>query len=562
MLILSLSLTLLVLTAALIILAWVIRKQSPPKGERTGNLLLFALVTGAMINTGSYAFELLTPDINVKFVWVFFRYVGSFLLLTAALFFALWYIGRTDFLTRNRVILFCLPSLLLFIAILTNGIHHLYYPDLWLSTTYEVPQLLHSTGPLYYLGQCWAIVLMFSSLGILIGARFIAPRAYGRAGILVFLGLALPVLAYFLYLFGFRPFGFLNITSYFLVVTAFTLTFATLWFRIHSLQPIAHHMLLNKLPAGMVVLDSQFRIIEINPVAAHFLAIDENRVIEKQLTDVISSDDPVLLFCESKIASTRIIERKSWFLELSLTPLENHNRSIIGYLLLLHDISNTVRVTEALRTANHKLHILSDITRHDIRNQLTAIQGYLELDLMNAGDPARVASINKERQIAGTIDTLIQFTKMYEDLGLFEPAWIALKPSITSASAEAIKNNIDLIDMTGPFEIYADPLFGKIFFNLIDNAGRHGEHVTWIRFSTQRDGNDLLMICEDNGIGIAYEHKEKIFNKGFGTNTGFGLFFVREILSITGLAITENGNPGTGARFVIRMPAGKFRETP
>jgi signal transduction histidine kinase len=217
-------------------------------------------------------------------------------------------------------------------------------------------------------------------------------------------------------------------------------------------------------------------------------------------------------------------------------------------------------VTEALRTANHKLHILSDITRHDIRNQLTAIRGYLELDLMNAGDPARIASINKERQIAGTIDDLIQFTKQYEDLGLFEPAWIALQNPITSVTAESTKNNIELIDMTGPFEVYADPLFGKVFFNLIDNAERHGGHVTRIKFSTQRDGNDLLLICEDNGAGIADDHKEKIFDKGFGTNTGLGLFFVHEILSITGLTITENGNPGAGARFVIRVPAGKFRE--
>jgi hypothetical protein len=270
MLILSLSLTLMVLTVALIMLAWMIRTQSPPKGERTGNLLLFTLVTGAMINTGSYALELLTTDITTKLFFAFFRYVGSFLLLTAALCFALWYIGRTDLLTRKWIVIICLPSLLILAAIATNGIHHLYYPDLWLSTTYEIPQLLHTIGPLYIVGQGWVIALMFASLGILIGARFVAPRAYGRAGFLVFMGLALPVLAYFLYLFGFRPFGFLNIISYFLAVTAFSLTFATLWLRIHNLQPIAHRMLINKLPAGMVVLDSLLRIVEINPLPLIF----------------------------------------------------------------------------------------------------------------------------------------------------------------------------------------------------------------------------------------------------------------------------------------------------
>ena len=42
-------------------------------------------------------------------------------------------------------------------------------------------------------------------------------------------------------------------------------------------------------------------------------------------------------------------------------------------------------------------------------------------------------------------------------------------------------------------------------------------------------------------------------------NRGFGLFLAKEILSITGLTIEENGRAGTGARFEIRAPMGSFR---
>jgi signal transduction histidine kinase len=52
---------------------------------------------------------------------------------------------------------------------------------------------------------------------------------------------------------------------------------------------------------------------------------------------------------------------------------------------------------------------------------------------------------------------------------------------------------------------------------------------------------------------------ERIFEQGFGKNTGLGLFLSREILAITGLTINKNGVPGTGARFEITVPKGAYR---
>jgi signal transduction histidine kinase len=99
----------------------------------------------------------------------------------------------------------------------------------------------------------------------------------------------------------------------------------------------------------------------------------------------------------------------------------------------------------------------------------------------------------------------------------------------------------------------------KVFTNLLDNAIRHGERVTEIRVSSHKSGGDLLVIWEDNGIGVADDEKERIFERGFGKNTGFGLFLVREILSLTDISVKENGEPGKGARFELCIPNGKYR---
>ena len=117
-----------------------------------------------------------------------------------------------------------------------------------------------------------------------------------------------------------------------------------------------------------------------------------------------------------------------------------------------------------------------------------------------------------------------------------------------------VKNNLD-----AGTEVFADPLIGKVFYNLMDNAVRYGGKITTIRFSAlERDG-DRVVVCEDDGDGVLAEEKGKIFERGFGKNTGMGLALSREILSITGISITETGEPGKGVRFEILVPAGKYR---
>jgi signal transduction histidine kinase len=111
-------------------------------------------------------------------------------------------------------------------------------------------------------------------------------------------------------------------------------------------------------------------------------------------------------------------------------------------------------------------------------------------------------------------------------------------------------------------EVYSDPLFEKVFYNLIDNALRYGgDQMKTIRVSSQESDTSLTIVCEDDGVGITDEDKKKLFRKGFGKHTGLGLFLSREILAITGITITENGVPGTGARFEITVPKGAYRFT-
>jgi PAS domain S-box-containing protein len=218
------------------------------------------------------------------------------------------------------------------------------------------------------------------------------------------------------------------------------------------------------------------------------------------------------------------------------------------------DITFRKQIERALQRANIKLHLLSSITRHDILNQLSALIGFTDLALEMTSDPEMKMVLNKVMGTAETITEQISFTRMYQDIGLQEPVWQHIPSIIRRASAGIRIRSIEIDNSLEYLEVLADPLLEKVFFSLLDNSMRHGKEVSLARFSLEKEEKVIVLVYEDNGGGIAEEDKERIFEKGFGKNTGFGLFLSREILALSGNFIRETGHFGQGARFEIGFP--------
>lgn len=232
-------------------------------------------------------------------------------------------------------------------------------------------------------------------------------------------------------------------------------------------------------------------------------------------------------------------------------------------LLSIREITERRLAEEALRQANRKLNLLSGITRHDIKNQLVALSGFLDVSRKTLEDPVRTREfIEKEKVIAQIISRQISFTKDYENLGVKSPAWQNVSALVRQITPGLPMRGIQ-IDCANPtLEILADPLLEKVFYNLIDNTLRYGgEKMTIIRIFSCQSGEKQVIVVEDDGEGISGDDKSLLFERGFGKNTGLGLFFSREILSITGITITETGEPGKGARFEMLVPERMWRMT-
>ncbi len=227
----------------------------------------------------------------------------------------------------------------------------------------------------------------------------------------------------------------------------------------------------------------------------------------------------------------------------------------------LREVNERLAASEhASQTANRKLNLLSSVTRHDMRNQLSALLSYLELSRMQVTGPAAIARIEKEQTAAHAIERQLDFMKTYEEIGVVAPQWQDIRSLSERLRARLPQEGVSLTLPDTGILVYADPLLEKVFENLLDNSLRHGERVKTITISTRPapDGG-IALVYQDDGIGIRDEDKERIFLKGFGKNTGLGMFLSREILAITDLTMIENGVFGEGVRFEIRVPEGKHR---
>jgi PAS domain S-box-containing protein len=324
--------------------------------------------------------------------------------------------------------------------------------------------------------------------------------------------------------------------------------------------------------APIIVWNPKFRIIEFNHAFEVLTGIARDTVIGQPL-DILFTDETRKTSL-SLIRSTLSGER--WdVVEIPIRHVSGETRTVLwnsanilnpegGIIATIaqgQDITERKRVEDALFQANRKLNLLNSITRHDILNLLMALRSYIELSRDSAKEnPDLSGFIDKEESIAQNIEDQIRFTGDYQAMGVKKPSWQNINEIVIRTKEllpmRDVRIDVDKKDL----EVLADLLFEKVFYNLFDNALRYGgDHLKTIRVFSNETDTGLLIVCEDDGEGLGETERKHLFKRGFGKNTGLGLFLSKEILSITGITIEETSTSGKGARFEMHVPFGKFR---
>ncbi|MDD3623029.1 MAG: PAS domain S-box protein [Methanofollis sp.] len=230
---------------------------------------------------------------------------------------------------------------------------------------------------------------------------------------------------------------------------------------------------------------------------------------------------------------------------------------VVGTRGVVVDIS-AIKATLNEFVQRDKMHnLVASLTRHEQLNLLTYIMGCIDIAASTTHEPEVEEYLQKSLNAAGLIKKHIDFSRKVQHLGTAAPAWHDLDAAIASAQSYlgTAVQGFAVHSETGGARVLADTLFDRVFYILLENSLRHGKGVTEVRVRVE--GSKI--VYEDNGSGIPTEEKKKIFDLGYGKNTGLGLHLASQILAATGIEIREEGVPGKGVRFVLSVPTDRIR---
>lgn len=236
-----------------------------------------------------------------------------------------------------------------------------------------------------------------------------------------------------------------------------------------------------------------------------------------------------------------------------------HKKVIIA---IFRDITNRKKSDDALRQVTEKLNLLNAVTFNDIQNALFTLNGYLSLSKTLTADEKLTRTLDRAEESLKKVSRSLNFAKSYQDLGAKPPRWQNVNQVFILAISHLDFSGIERSVHLDNLEIFADSLLERVFLSLADNVLRHAGTATNVTLDYQRSGRNLILVFADNGHGISPDQKEKIFERGYGSQKGLELFLIREILGITGITISETGEPGSGAHFEMVILKGGFRFLP
>jgi PAS domain-containing protein len=245
-------------------------------------------------------------------------------------------------------------------------------------------------------------------------------------------------------------------------------------------------------------------------------------------------------------------------LRFSATALLDAHGNIVGAIESIRDISDRVMTESALKNAGNRLNTLSGILRHDISRILAGLYGQLRLGVMKFHDPEVIAFIAMIKESTNSLKHQIDISREFRDIGTTPPAWIPVQQAVIEAAGQFDPGKISLKIWTERLEVFSDPHLSTVFFHILHNALKESAGVSKVIITYQLRESGCAIIVEDDGIGIPEPEKKQLFIQR-EDSYGRGLFLSYEILSITGMTLSETGTYTKGARFEIFIPSEGYR---
>jgi diguanylate cyclase (GGDEF)-like protein/PAS domain S-box-containing protein len=361
----------LVLCASIsVLMAW----SSYRRRTRPAMTAFFLLNLAAAIWCINYAFETMALDIPTAMLFIKIEFVGITSIPPLWLVFSLAYSGQQKWLTRrNLVLLWILPLLTLAFAV-TNDWHRLFWSAAYVLPDAAFGKIAYDHGIIFWIWTIIAYTMILLGSLVLVREVIRYPRIFRSRLWPLLAGIFIPWLSNLAFLLGVGKQAGLDFTPISFVFSFLFVFWVIFRQNLFDLAPFAREHLMDVLAEGVIVVDAQESIVDINPGACTLLNLDNNMLIRKQVSSVFSQLGSQLELGQ-KIQEILVNppESSARYLHVSISPLYASKDSFSGHLLVLRDITERKMTEQMLQNRTEQLSLVMDGT--------PALMAYIDAEL-------------------------------------------------------------------------------------------------------------------------------------------------------------------------------------
>jgi len=506
--------------------------------------------------------EVLSPQLGEKYFWIVIYYISLSVFPSAIfLFIASWMSLPNPTKIRLAVLVSVIPVIaaLLMISFPANRSVH---DTIWLDYSGIIPVLRKTIGPFYWINQGYLLLFM---LGLIISIayryRHEQGLARGQANLLI-AGLSIPLLAMILLHQGFRLWGVLNPAPFSFLPSILLIWYAVLRYKLVKIQTIARAQVLEQLQDGIMVINRQGILIDINPAAQAFINRPKQILIGKTIENVSSQLAKHLGSKKGNASHEDVLAFLGTPLRVSVTPLVINQGEYDGNVVILHNLTEQFEI-ERLKEAEAQRQVAWAERQKIARTLHDSIKQYLNSLVILSSTASQRLEQRKYSQLAPVIQHITtsahraseEMQEFINELQLAEPSGqdfhliLAIAERINSIN---ILSNLKIV-FDSPPEVDLNPAQQReVFYILLEALNNILQHsnASSARLNIKMDGDAFIADIEDNGCGF---NSEKPAHEGIGLAS----MRVRATQLLGHLSITSQ--PGSGTQIHLVIPGARQR---
>jgi|GEM_PF-1093333 len=335
-----------VLSAAIALFAW-FRRSTP--GSRYFSLLMLATSVWSACDL----FEIASSDLAAGLFWDKMAFMGVVVVPAMWLAFTLQYTGREKWLTPVSLGLLFVEPLAVLLLIWTNDSHGLMWSfvDTYSPSRFNGIYFIYGAG--FWAHTIYSYILLSAGTILLIQYHSSSPHPYRSQVMALLAGAAVPWMVNVLSVTGLGPFSEVDLTSSAFSLSGLIVTWALLRFGLLDIIPIAHSTVVESMRDGVIALDLQSRIVNLNPAAESVLGSSASELLGRPADEVFSRYSNLVELYKDAIDAHAEIEvgeegLKQWY-DLRILPLKDSRDRNRGRLVVLSDITKRISAENQLR---------------------------------------------------------------------------------------------------------------------------------------------------------------------------------------------------------------------